>query len=137
MKKLLHTGSIWQNEGLGLIRIVTGFFMIYHGLEIFDTGKIHEYLSWDNFKNHSSGKILVYAGKAAELTGGLLFLLGLFTRIAAIILACTMLYISFFVGHGKIWYDDQHPFLFVLLALVFFFAGPGKWSVDQLIFKKQ
>jgi uncharacterized membrane protein YphA (DoxX/SURF4 family) len=48
-----------------------------------------------------------------------------------------MLYVSFFVGHGKIWYEDQHPFLFVLLALVFFFYGPGKMSVDQLLFGKR
>ncbi len=40
----------------------------------------------------------------------------------------------FFVGHGKIWYEDQHPFLFVLLAFVFFFIGGGKWSVDYLLF---
>jgi putative oxidoreductase len=39
------------------------------------------------------------------------------------------------MGHGKIFSDDQHPFLFVLLSLVFFFSGPGKWSMDELLFK--
>jgi uncharacterized membrane protein YphA (DoxX/SURF4 family) len=41
------------------------------------------------------------------------------------------------VGDGKIWYEDQHPFLFVLLAAVFFFTGPGKWSIDYLLFNKK
>jgi len=45
-----------------------------------------------------------------------------------------MLFIVFFVGYGKFWYEDQHPFLFVLLALIFFFTGPGRWNLDQLIF---
>jgi len=48
-----------------------------------------------------------------------------------------MLYISLFVGTGKIWYQDQHPFLFVLLALVFFFTGPGKYSIDHILFTKK
>jgi hypothetical protein len=47
-----------------------------------------------------------------------------------------MSYIAFFVGHGKVWYEDQHPFLLVLLAMVFFFTGPGNISLDKMIFKK-
>jgi uncharacterized membrane protein YphA (DoxX/SURF4 family) len=48
-----------------------------------------------------------------------------------------MAYITFIVGHGKIWYEDQYPFLFVLLGLVFIFTGPGKFSVDYFIVKKR
>lgn len=110
--------------------------MIYHGLELFSAEKMNGYLQWDLFKNSESAKIMVYAGKAAELTGGILMFFGLFTRIAAIILIVTMAYISFFVGHGKVWYDDQHPFLFVLLALVFLFMGGGRASLDHILFKK-
>jgi uncharacterized membrane protein YphA (DoxX/SURF4 family) len=47
-----------------------------------------------------------------------------------------MCYLVFFLGKGNIWYDDQHPFLFVLLALVFFFTGGGRISVENLLFKK-
>jgi uncharacterized membrane protein YphA (DoxX/SURF4 family) len=72
--------------------------------------------------------------KAAELVGGILILVGLFTRIAALMLAGTLAYIAFFIGHGKIWYEDQYPFLFVLLFLVIFFTGPGKYSLDHRLF---
>jgi putative oxidoreductase len=41
------------------------------------------------------------------------------------------------VGHGKVWYDDQNPFLFVLLGLIFIFTGPGNWSIDGLLFGKK
>ena len=114
-----------------------GYFMFYHGWEIFDAKAMNSYLQWDMFKNSSSGKTMVYAGKAAELAGGLFLFIGLYTRIAAIILIGTMAYISFFVGHGKIWYDDQHPFLFVLLGFVFFFMGGGRWSADHFLFKNK
>src|SRR5262245_45759526 len=129
MNKFLSSSPFWQTTGLTLIRLVVGFFMIYHGAEVFSEEKMNEYLQWDLFKNSSSGKIMVYVGKAAEFVGGLLLFFGLFTRVAALLLAGTMAYIAFFVGHGKVWYDDQHPFLFVLLALVFFFTGPGKISL--------
>lgn len=111
--------------------------MIYHGIEILSAEKMNGYLQWDMFKNSSSAKTMVYAGKAAELAGGILLSIGLFTRIAALILMGTMSYISFFVGKGIIWYEDQHPFLFVLLGMVFLFIGGDKFSIDHLIFKKR
>lgn len=122
----------WQHVGMALIRMIVGFFMIYHGWEIFDAGKMNEYLEWDVFKN-SSGKLMVYTGKVAELGGGILLFLGLFTRIASLILIVTMAYIAFILGNGKVWYEDQHPFLLVLLSLVFLLLGGGRWSADSYI----
>lgn len=130
MKKIFFSGEpLWTSQMLGLIRILVGIFMIYHGWEVFDHTKIEEYAKWDAFKN--SGTTLVYLGKGAELIGGVLLTIGFLTRVACIILMATMLYIVFGIGNGRIWYEEQHPFLFVLLALVFFFAGPGSWSVDR------
>lgn len=137
MNKFLSPSPLWPTAGLTFIRLAVGFFMIYHGWEIFNEEKMNEYLRWDVFKNSQGRKMLVYAGKAAELISGVLLFVGLFTRVASILLAGTMLYVSLFVGHGKICYEDQHPFLFVLLGMVFFFYGPGKMSVDQLLFGKR
>jgi putative oxidoreductase len=135
MTRIFSSSPIYPQQGLALVRIITGFFLVYHGWEIFNTETMNSYLVWDQFKN-PSGKVLIYAGKASELIAGIMLLLGLFTRIGAILAAGTLAYIAFFVGQGKVWYEDQHPFLFVLLALVFFFAGPGAWSMDGIIFKK-
>jgi putative oxidoreductase len=136
MSKFFSPSPIWQNNGLALIRIIIGGFLIYHGWEIFNGAIMNEYLKWDMFKDSSLQKLLVYAGKASELVCGVLFLVGLFTRVACIILICTMAYIAFFVGHGKIWYDDQYPFLFVILGFIFIFTGPGAFCLDRLIFYK-
>jgi putative oxidoreductase len=136
MNKIFSPIPLWQNNGLALIRIIIGVFLIYHGWEIFSAAKMNEYMAWDMFKNSSSGKLLVYSGKAGELIAGIFLFMGLFTRIAAIILIGTMAYISFFIGHGKIWYEDQYPFLFLLLGLVFFCMGGGRWSMDHLLFNR-
>jgi putative oxidoreductase len=136
MNRFFSSAPILQTAGLTLVRCTLGVFLIYHGWEIFDESIIEKYLSWDIFKN-SSGKFLVYAGKAGELIAGILFVLGLFTRIASLLTIGVMGYISFFIGNGIIWQNDQHPFLFVLLTLVFFFTGPGNFSLDKLIFNKR
>src|SRR5215216_546298 len=135
MNTFFSASPLWQNTGLTLIRLTLGVFLIYHGWEIFDAATMKEYTKWDIFKNTSSPSFIVYAGKTAELIAGFLLLFGLFTRLASLVVIMTFLYISLFVGNGKIWYEDQHPFLFVLLALVFFFTGPGKFSLDKMIFK--
>ena len=136
MKKIFSPSPLWQKEGIAIIRIVTGAFLIYHGWDSFDAKKMAEYAAWDMFKNSSSASFMVYMGKATELITGFLLAAGLLTRLTSVIVMGTFTYIAFFVGHGQIWYEDQHPFLFVLLAFVFFFSGPGKWSFDQLIFRK-
>ncbi len=110
--------------------------MIYHGKEIFQPELMNSYLEWDMFKG-PNGKLMVYAGKTSEFVAGVLVFFGLLTRLGALIAIGTLSYITFFVGHGKFWYEDQHPFMFVLLGLVFFFNGPAAWSLDGLIFKKK
>lgn len=135
MKKFFSAESLLPNSGLTFIRIFVGLLLVYHGWEVFDPDKIKEYTTWDVFKESASPSFMVYLGKGAELVAGMLLTVGLLTRVACVIIIGTMLYITFFVGHGKFWYEDQHPFLFVLLALVFFFTGAGKWSVDAILWK--
>jgi len=77
---------------------------------------------------------MAYLGKGAELIGGILIVLGLFTRIAAIVLIINMAIITFVLGSGKIFEDDQHPFLLLVLFVYLFFVGAGKLSLDHKLF---
>jgi putative oxidoreductase len=83
MNNFFSSSPLWQTTGLTLIRCVLGAFLIYHGCEIFSESKINGYLEWDIFKN-SSGKFLVYSGKASELIAGIFFVLGFLTRVASL-----------------------------------------------------
>ncbi len=137
MKKFFSSSPLWQTTGLTLVRWTLGIFLIYHGWEVFNEAKMNEYAAWDAFKNSSGGKFMVYAGKAAELVAGILYVLGLWTRIASILTIGTLGFIAFKLGNGIVWNNDQHPFMFVLLGLVFFFTGAGPISLDHLLSKKK
>jgi len=137
MNKFFSPKPLALNGGIAFVRIVTGIFLIYHGCEVFDAAKIKEYATWEMFKNNANPMLMPYLGKAAELVGGALLAAGLFTRLACVIIAGTMLYIAVFIGHGIIWNDDQHPFLFVLLAILFFLTGPGCFALDRLLFDEK
>jgi putative oxidoreductase len=137
MSKLFSADSLWQENGLTIIRIITGLFMAYHGLEVFESAKIEEYAKWDSIKDMPAAVFMTYLGKGLELVTGLCFVFGFMTRIAAILMALVMLFICFKIGSGKFWYEDQSPMLFVLLAMVTFFAGSGSFSVDRLLSKKK
>lgn len=133
MNKYLSSYPFNSDIMLTIIRVVTGLFMAIHGWEVFDATKISEYAQWDTFKP-GTGMFMAYLGKGSEFLGGVLLTLGLLTRVSAIIIICTMAYISFFIGHGKVWYEDQHPFMFVLIAFIYLVVGGGKWSLDRKFF---
>jgi putative oxidoreductase len=114
------------------LRILTGLLMAYHGYEITDGAKMATYAKWLGELHFPQSTLMAWLGKGAELVGGIGLALGLATRPMCALLAVTMLTIVFGMGHGKFWYEDQHPFLFVILCVLFFFGGAGRWSVDGL-----
>lgn len=125
----------YAQRGLGVVRITVGLLLVYHGHEVFRPEIMSTYFEWDMFRG-SAGKFLVYSGKSAELLAGILLSLGFLTRAAAILIIGNFSCITFFVGSGRFWYEDQHPFMFLLFGVLFFFTGPGSWSVDARLSDK-
>lgn len=115
-----------------LLRIVTGFFVLYHGWEVFDPALMADNAKWLTDLQFPAPSWMAYLGKGAEFAGGVCLMAGLATRFAAIPVILVMLAIAFGMGHGKVWYEDQHPFMFVLLGVLFLSGGAGKWSVDAI-----
>ena len=137
MNKLFSASPLWQTSGLVLIRIIIGLLITYHGREIFDEKIMSGYLEWDSIKSLPSPKVMVYFGKGVELVAGICLAVGLFTRLAALFIFFDMMFICFKVGGGRFYYEDQAPFLYGVLALVFFFTGPVKYGLDNYLFKEK
>lgn len=137
MSILFSPSPYAQASAIGIARMILGVFLIIHGIEVFDDKLMTDYAKWDSFKKFPSPALAVYIGKCNELIAGICLLLGLFTKLACLVVILSFLYITFFVGNGKFWYEDQHPFMFALVAAILFFTGPGKWSIDHLLYNKR
>ncbi len=120
-----------------LLRIVIGFFMLLHGWEVFDAKQMADYGKWLTDLHFPAPQLMAWLGKGAELIAGACLMLGFATRLMTIPLILTMLVIAFGMGDGKIWYGDQHPFMFVLFGVLFLFGGGGKWSLDGVLFDRR
>ncbi|MBI3664780.1 MAG: DoxX family protein [Acidobacteria bacterium] len=119
-----------------LLRIVAGLAFAQHGAQ-----KILGLLGGMGGKGAKAVAFsqMWFAG-VVELVGGVLILLGLFTLPAAFIASGEMA-VAYFQVH---WPQNFWPIVnrgelavvYCFLFLYFFTAGPGPWSLDQLIRKK-
>ena len=125
------------SKGLALIRMIIGLLLIYHGYDVFNTEQMSGNAKWMYDLHYPFPTFFAFAGKAAEFVGGLSLLLGYRVRLFTIHLVVTLLLITFTMGHGKIFTDDQHPFLFALICAVYFFLGSGEWSLDEYMEKEK
>lgn len=66
----------------------------------------------------------------SELVGGLLLALGLWTRLAAIPVAGTMLVAGLWIHRADPFTKRELAFAYAVVALVLMATGPGKLSVD-------
>jgi putative oxidoreductase len=123
----------WAPQLLSVLRIVAAFLFIQFG-----TGKILA-MPGPLLPGGGTAPLTSLAGVAGliESLGGLLLLLGLFTRPAAFIVSGEMA-VAYFKGHasGGFWpvLNGGHPaVLFCFVWLYFSAAGPGPWSIDALL----
>ncbi len=76
-----------------------------------------------------------FLAAAAEAVGGQLLAIGLFFRVACILLLVTMLVATFMhVASGDGFNAYSHALESAFLFLGLAFAGPGRYSLDQLLF---
>lgn len=73
----------------------------------------------------------------AEFFCGLLVVLGLFTRGAILLLIINMMVALTLAHNWRVFEDGQLPFVFLTGWIVVLLLGPGKISLDALIFKKK
>ena len=71
----------------------------------------------------------------AEFVCGILVTAGFFTRFSVIPIFITMV-VAFFIAHANDPFDGKAlPFVYMLLSIVIFILGSGRFSVDKLLVK--
>jgi putative oxidoreductase len=125
----LARSSRWQPQLLGLLRIVTALLFLQHG-----TAKL---FGFPHVAAFDGLRLLSFLGLAGvlELAGGILLLLGIFTRPVAFILSGEMAFAYFLVHAPKSFFPILNQGeLAVLYCFVFLYlasAGGGALSLTR------
>lgn len=126
----LHTDA-----AILLLRLLFGGLFIWHGYQ-----KIEGYEQYVNmFPDFIGlgGKLSYQLVIVAEFGGGILIVLGLFTRLAVLPILFSMC-IAYFMAHKKDAFDQKEVVLiFMWLSVVLFILGSGRFSLDALIFHRK
>jgi putative oxidoreductase len=138
MRRVFYSDDLGWRFSLGLLilRIASGAALMFHGWP-----KIQQPMSWMGADATVPG-ILQAAAAVAEFVGGGALIVGLFTRLFGVLIAITMA-----VGATTVHIRQGDPFVgkpgepswelaavYFACSLLFLLAGPGRFSLDALIF---
>ena len=124
---LAPIAAAWQPRLLGLLRIVTALLLLQHGM-----AKLFGFPHIAMFDNLRLLSLLGIAG-ILEFAGGVLLLLGIWTRPVAFILSGEMAF-AYFLAHAQksffpILNQGELAVLYCFVLLYLAAAGGGAWSL--------
>jgi putative oxidoreductase len=141
MRRVFYSDAINGRDSFGLLvlRVVVGAAFMFHGWP-----KIQNATAWMP-ADSPVPPALQAAAAAAEFVGGAALIIGLLTRVAGLALAVTMA-----VAAGMVHISQGDPFVgkqgesswelaaaYFACALLFLLAGPGRFSLDAVLFGSQ
>jgi putative oxidoreductase len=121
--------NIWRPRVLSILRIVTAFLFMQHGTQKMFGFPAPQRSEFDLFS-------LSGVAGTLEVVGGVLLLVGLFTRPVAFLLSGLMAF-AYFIAHApkSFWpllNGGELAAMWAFLFLYLSFAGGGEWSIDHI-----
>lgn len=118
----------YSSQTYALLRIITGFLFLWHGSQ--------KLLAFPAASSYQPPAYILYVAGPIELIGGVLVMIGLFTRWTAFICSGLMA-AAYWIAHGSktFWPLLNGGDLAVLFCFAFLYIasqGPGIWSVDKV-----
>ena len=128
--------NFWEPHARSLLRIIAGFTFSLHGFQ-----KLFGMFGGMGGKGATAAAFSqAWVAGALEGVGGVLLILGLFSRPVAFLL-CGEMAVAYFKAHfprgfWPIRNGGELAVLYCFLFLYLFTTGPGPWSLDRLFRKK-
>ena len=136
-----RNNTLMTSVGLLVLRVVLGVVLAAHGWQKFNQYTLAGTASSFEQMGVPLASIVAPVVATLELVGGIALILGLLSRVFAALLAADMLGALFLVHlSAGIFVDNGGYELVAILAAgaaAIALAGPGKISVDQLIFGRR
>jgi len=117
-----------------LLRMTVGIFILFHGIYkvIHGLGGVKSMLS-----NAGIPEFLAYGVYVGELIAPIFIILGLYARVASLVLALNML-MAMFLAYGFSFSLAKYgglamesPLMFFVMAILIFLFGSGKYGVNS------
>lgn len=128
--------SPWTGRMQALLRIISGLMFITSGtMKVFNYPPLPAGMPPIELMSQAG------IGGLLEVVGGLLFVIGLFTRPVSFILAGEMA-VAYFQFHAPQSFfptvnNGVNAVLYCFIFLYYMFAGAGAWSVDGILARRQ
>jgi len=123
---------------LPILRVGIGLILIPHGAQKlfgwFGGMGFEKFVALFNTLGYRPGVVWVTLVALTEFVGGILLVLGLFTRFAALALVIFMIVaVHFTSGKGFFWTAGglEYSLLILFVGLVFLIRGGGEYSLDR------
>lgn len=118
--------------GILLLRLWLGAMMIFHGWgKVFNPSA--KFITGIGDMGFPMPEVFATAAAWSEFGGGVLLVLGLFARPAAIFGAITM-GVAAFMKHGNdVFGDGEQALTYLILHVIILLIGPGRFSLDCII----
>lgn len=125
----------WDDVGKLLLRFTIAFLLIFHGI-----GKIEHGIAWMRgpLSHFHLPFFIGYGVYVGEVVAPILIFLGILTRPAALAVVVDLLMAIILVAHTRLFtltrggsYGLEIEAFFLLLGIVLFFQGPGRYSITR------
>lgn len=127
---------MFQSSDIGklLLRVSVGVLILFHGIHkvIYGVSGIEQMLS-----NVGFSEFLAYGVYMGEVVAPIFIILGLYARVASLVLAFNM-FVAIFLAYGFSLSLSKHgglgieaPLLFLIMSLVIFLLGSGRYGVNS------
>jgi putative oxidoreductase len=134
MAALSRLLQAWEPRVLSILRIIVGLLYLEHG-----TQKIFNFPPQPNRRPYELFTLAPGLAGIMELVGGVLIILGLFTRPVAFLLSGEMAF-AYFMSHAPRGFfpianggnAGETAILYCFIFLYFAFVGAGVWSLDAM-----
>ncbi len=128
--------------GLFIIRLIIGLLFIGHGAQKlfgwFGGHGLKGTAGWLESMNMKPAMLMAVMAGLSELVGGILFVLGLLTPLAGLLIAATMVVaIAKVHGANGLWSTSngyEYNLTILAVAIGIALAGPGQFALDAIIF---